>query len=183
MCPGRIKNRKLYIWPIPALTGHLTFHPWKLTSVGCCALAQQCLFCCMFPPIRWTYLGDLTRKLNRGRHQCGSNYFFMCQCLGLYVYVCAHVYVYIYIHSHLVKKAPVVWLYGKENEINTKSPESKVHGANMGPTWVPSAPDGPHVGPMNLAIRVSFPNAYHTVVLPQCWLQRQMCFYVKKFNH
>ena len=24
----------------------------------------------------------------------------------------------------------------------------------MGPTWVLAAPDGPHVGPMNLAIRV-----------------------------
>ena len=23
----------------------------------------------------------------------------------------------------------------------------------MGPTWVLSAPDGPHIGPMNLAIR------------------------------
>ena len=33
-------------------------------------------------------------------------------------------------------------------------PDSKVHGANMGPTWVLSAPDGPHVGPMNLAFRV-----------------------------
>ena len=32
-------------------------------------------------------------------------------------------------------------------------PDSKVHGANMGPTWVLSAPDGPHIGPMNLAIR------------------------------
>ena len=32
-------------------------------------------------------------------------------------------------------------------------PDSKVHGANMGPTWVLSARDGPHVGPMNLAIR------------------------------
>ena len=30
--------------------------------------------------------------------------------------------------------------------------DSKVHGANMGPTWVLSAPDGPHIGPMNLAI-------------------------------
>ena len=30
-------------------------------------------------------------------------------------------------------------------------PDSKVHGANMGPTWVLSAPD---VGPMDLAIRV-----------------------------
>ena len=28
-------------------------------------------------------------------------------------------------------------------------PDSKVHRTNMGPTWVLSAPDGPHVGPMN----------------------------------
>ena len=35
-------------------------------------------------------------------------------------------------------------------------PNSKVHGANMGLTWVLSAPDGPHVGPMNLAIRVVY---------------------------
>ena len=40
-------------------------------------------------------------------------------------------------------------------------PDSKVHGANMGPTWVLSAPDGPHVGPMNLAIRA---------VVIACWL-------------
>ena len=33
------------------------------------------------------------------------------------------------------------------------SPDSKIHGANLGPTWVLSAPNGPHVGPMNLAIR------------------------------
>ena len=33
------------------------------------------------------------------------------------------------------------------------SPDSKVHGANMGPTWVLLAPDGPHVGPKNLVIR------------------------------
>ena len=45
-------------------------------------------------------------------------------------------------------------------KLNTKSlamyasPDNKVHGANMGPTWVLSAPDGPHVGPMNLVLRV-----------------------------
>ena len=33
-------------------------------------------------------------------------------------------------------------------------PDSKVHMANMGPTWVLSAPGGPHVGPVNLAIWV-----------------------------
>ena len=34
--------------------------------------------------------------------------------------------------------------------------DSKIYGANMGSTWVLEAPDGPHVGPMNLAIGVSF---------------------------
>ena len=33
------------------------------------------------------------------------------------------------------------------------NPDSKDHGANMGPIWVLSTPDGPHVGPMNRAIR------------------------------
>ena len=32
--------------------------------------------------------------------------------------------------------------------------DSKVHGANVGPTRVLSAPDRPYVGPTNLAIRV-----------------------------
>ena len=34
-------------------------------------------------------------------------------------------------------------------------PDSKVHGANMGPTWVLSSPGQPHVGPINLAIWAS----------------------------
>ena len=34
------------------------------------------------------------------------------------------------------------------------NPDSKVHGANIGPTWVPSAPDGPHVRHMNFVMRV-----------------------------
>ena len=38
-------------------------------------------------------------------------------------------------------------------DLSSDIPGSKVHGANMGPTWVLSAPDGPHVGPMNRAIR------------------------------
>ena len=37
-------------------------------------------------------------------------------------------------------------------------PDSKLHGANMGLTWVLSAPDGPHVGPMNLAISEDMEN-------------------------
>ena len=31
------------------------------------------------------------------------------------------------------------------------TPDSKVHGANMGPIWGRQDPGGPHVGPMNFA--------------------------------
>ena len=51
-------------------------------------------------------------------------------------------------HSLLVFK----WLESAEH-----FPDSKVHVANIGPTWVLSAPGGPPVGPMNLTIRVSLP--------------------------
>ena len=67
--------------------------------------------------------------------------------------------------SMLVKGAPgryiisqefCIWLaYGSPSLVfGSGFPDSKVHEANMGPTWDLSAPDGPHVGPMNLAIRV-----------------------------
>ena len=38
-------------------------------------------------------------------------------------------------------------------------PESKVHGANMGPIWGRQDPGGSHVGPVNLAI---WDNAFYT---------------------
>ena len=41
------------------------------------------------------------------------------------------------------------------------NPDNKVHGTNMGRTWVLSAPDGPHVGPMNLAIREGLSPGVH----------------------
>ena len=31
-------------------------------------------------------------------------------------------------------------------------PDSKVHGANMGPIWGQQDPDGPHVGAMSFAM-------------------------------
>ena len=37
-----------------------------------------------------------------------------------------------------------------------KVPDSKVLGANMGLTWVLLAPDGLHIGPINLAIWSNF---------------------------
>ena len=43
-------------------------------------------------------------------------------------------------------------IYNNQVHLHHDIPDSKVHGANMGPTWVLSSPGGPHVGPMNLPI-------------------------------
>ena len=53
-------------------------------------------------------------------------------------------------------------------------PESKIHGANKGPTWVLSAPDGPHVGPMNLAIGVG---KYYLLRYVEISAQVTCCFF------
>ena len=56
-----------------------------------------------------------------------------------------------------------IWFWSKDNvhfpqlSLNTRwclkiMPESKVHGANMGPIWGRQDPGGPNVGPMNFAI-------------------------------
>ena len=38
------------------------------------------------------------------------------------------------------------------NHCGSYVPDSKVHGANMGPIWGRQDPGGPHVGPMNFGI-------------------------------
>ena len=48
--------------------------------------------------------------------------------------------------KYLEHRRERVWLH--------VSPDSKVHGDNMGPTWGRQDPGGPHVGPMNFAIWV-----------------------------
>ena len=49
----------------------------------------------------------------------------------------------------------------------------------MGPTWVLSAPDGPHVGPTNLAIRVVFCERIHRSPLDSLTKVQQ---YEKRFH-
>ena len=41
------------------------------------------------------------------------------------------------------------------SKTTTHTPDSKVHGTIMGPTWGRQDPGGPHVGPMNVAIWVT----------------------------
>ena len=51
-----------------------------------------------------------------------------------------------------------------QDESTRLFPDSKVDGANTGPTRVLSAPDEPHVGPMNIAIRVLMVLSYGMVL-------------------
>ena len=49
------------------------------------------------------------------------------------------------------------------NSIGGEIPDSKVHGANMGPIWGRQDPDGPHVGHMNFAIWDDIPHLTNMV--------------------
>ena len=52
---------------------------------------------------------------------------------------------------------------------NRSYPDSKVHGANMGPIWGQQDPGGPHGGPMSLAIWVGYRQS-------QWWLETSQHF-------
>ena len=67
----------------------------------------------------------------------------------IYLYIC----MYIYWDNDGMKESIVELMSIRVMNLFIHIPDRKAHGANMGPTWVLSAPDGPHVGPMNLAIR------------------------------
>ena len=47
------------------------------------------------------------------------------------------------------------WNIIRQN-ISQSIPDSKAHGANMGPTWGRQDPGAPHDGPMGFAILVHF---------------------------
>ena len=55
---------------------------------------------------------------------------------------------------HPSRNMRLIWLVVEYN------PDNKIHGTNIGPTWVLSATDGPHLGPMKLAIN---PRTMHSV--------------------
>ena len=44
------------------------------------------------------------------------------------------------------------WLRTVVRTVVRTVPDSKVYGANVGPTWGRQDPDGPHVGPLKFAI-------------------------------
>ena len=47
---------------------------------------------------------------------------------------------------------PILCIWTCMGKCGENTPDSKVHGANMGPIWGREDPGGPHVSPMNYAI-------------------------------
>ena len=54
-------------------------------------------------------------------------------------------------------------------------PNSKVHGAHMGPIWSRQDPGGPHVGPKDFAIWVSDRNSRSHTISLHIWFQSFYC--------
>ena len=61
---------------------------------------------------------------------------------------------------------------------NSKNPDSKVHGANMGPIWGQQDPGWPHDGPMNFVIwEISVQNIYINVLTEVPYLNIMILIY------
>ena len=78
---------------------------------------------------------------------------------------------------NVISMVYVPWIWLQFLCIVDGIPDSKVHGVNMGPTWALSAPDGPHVGPMNLAIRDGLVPGVGFVSI---WSHMAMCQFLVK---
>ena len=57
-----------------------------------------------------------------------------------------------YIHHFDLSRKCITKPYLSQQNYDNANPDNNIHMPNMGPTWILSAPDGPHAGPMNLAI-------------------------------
>ena len=60
-----------------------------------------------------------------------------------------------------IRSAATPW---SGDEVLLGNPDSKVHGANMGPIWGRQDPGGPHVGPMNFAVWEKLPNTHLSIL-------------------
>ena len=65
----------------------------------------------------------------------------------------AHVIMLWYVQPfYITGLLSVVSMGHQWHPLTKDNPDSKVHGANMGPIWGRQDPGGPHVGPKNFAI-------------------------------
>ena len=70
---------------------------------------------------------------------------------------------YVLVMSHLNQR----WFSSLIKALTKGHPDSKVHGANMGPIWGRQDPGGPQVGPMNFALWVVMGESH--VAMKETW--------------
>ena len=120
----------------------------------------------------------LARRLQQWAvKQFAHNWYLPCyQCTGARSYISSiQNYIYLYFlsftNTEMWKEIEfVLWdiFYMIDSIVTWQYPNNKANGDNIGPTWVLSAPDGPHVGPMNLAIWGNSPGQQQSSYWQSC---------------
>ena len=106
---------------------------------------------------------SIARSLSLSLSVCLFVCLYVCLSVSLYLSLSIYLYFYLYLSSLYIYL--YIYIYAH--------PDSNVNGANIGPTWVLSALDGLHAGPMNLAIRDKYGSvvlARHHLQLTNAWL-------------
>ena len=62
-------------------------------------------------------------------------------------------------------------------------PDSKIHGANLGPIWGRKDPGGAHVGPMNFAIWVVYHQLSECIKNPFTFVMLSHIIFIILLNH
>ena len=77
---------------------------------------------------------------------------------------------------------PTADYYSRVPMKTTITPDSKVHGANMGPIWGRQDPFGPYVGPMNFAIwaAIKLPPGDAVLTTKPLLIGNVICYYYQK---
>ena len=139
-------DRLIYNMGIPILVRrHLyivTLVTWP-ASITCVSIA---ILCHNDNGIHKSMLNVWSVSIRQSRHD--NSALIHTQIDQPFVIIKSHLHISVY---DKFKKSPHRWNFDVHRFRNV--PDNKFHRVNMGPTWVLSAPDGPHVGPMNLAIR------------------------------
>ena len=123
-------------------------------------IVNASLFCAEFPT--WLLKAFLTPLSKKIIHHCevSKNYRHMCNLSFISKLVertaCVQLLEHLKTNNlHEIFQSAYRQLHSTETPLLRvhNNEDNMVHGADMGHTWVLSAPDGPHVGPTNIAIR------------------------------
>ena len=89
-----------------------------------------------------------------GKNNVIINFFSACVTLQIVnieeLWLCSHIW--LHWKPRIFIMLTLASVTGGTNGYRNNNPDSKVHGANMGPIWGQQDPGGPHVGPTNFAI-------------------------------